>query len=91
MKRQEPHEASVFGLSRFREIVADLRGTLQHLGEIEEQMEHVLADMKSQGQSRERLLVGYAMLNDIRGIMVAASAYCALPGEDRPARQRLIV
>lgn len=92
MNYQEPDEASVFALKRFQEIVADLQDTLQHLGEIDEEMGQALADMKSQGLSRARLLVGHAMLNDLRGIMALASPYCPPVREkSNTSRQRAII
>jgi hypothetical protein len=79
-------------MARLQEIVADFRETIEHLGEIEKQMDQVLADVQSQGLSRERLLVGHAMLNDLRGILTAASQYCpARRDEERAPRKGVVV
>jgi len=69
MDRQQNEDTSVFALSRFQEYVADFRQTLEHLAEIEQTMANAVAEMKAQGQPRERLLVAEMILDDLRGIL----------------------
>jgi hypothetical protein len=74
-------DPSVFALALFQECVVDSRQTLEHLAKIEATMANAVAEMKAQGQPRERLLVAEMILDDLRGIL-GNSVLQAKPADD---------
>lgn len=81
MDQQRTDGISVLALARFQECVVGFRQTLEHLAEIEETMANAVAEMKAQGQPRERLLVAEMILDDLRGIL-RRSLLHAKPADD---------
>jgi hypothetical protein len=85
-------DPSVFALALFQECVVDSRQTLDHLAKIEATMANAVAEMKAQGQPRERLLVSESMLSDLRELLNMALPYRKpLPNESAHSERHLTV
>jgi primase-polymerase (primpol)-like protein len=62
-----PHpDPTVFTLSRFQASASDLRQTVEHLQEVEEEMTATLQEMYAQAHPRERLMVAEAIVAGLR-------------------------
>ena len=66
MKPARNSDPAVFTIARFQACTADLRRTVAHLQDLEQEMGEVVRQMRGEGQPRHRLMVAEAILSDVQ-------------------------